>query len=82
MDKKQMISENIGGEVKKGLNIIRAVDQSNIILQEEPFNIYDILKHLARATRILLYEKDYDGEGYEIMETCVKRAEQLIKEVA
>lgn len=39
----------------------------------------DVLTKLIWATKYLLNEKSYDGHGYEQLEICVKRGEDILR---
>jgi len=73
-------------EVHKIINILMACKESipiepPVILEtaDKPYSIYDILKYLADAAWILLYKKDYDGDDYEEIEICHKKAREIIE---
>ena len=49
-------------------------------LKENPWSLKDVIIKLCEATEILLYQKDYDGKGYEEMEMSLKIARDYIKD--
>lgn len=46
---------------------------------EEPYPLSDVLQRLVDGSEYLLHEKSYDGDDYEEIGICVKRAKDIIK---
>lgn len=46
---------------------------------EEAWPLINVLEKLVEATNILLHKKSYDGHGWEDINHCVARGEQIIK---
>lgn len=44
----------------------------------QPWSLVDVLKKLVESTNILLHEKGYDGHGWEEMEICHNRGNEII----
>lgn len=59
--------------VKSFNNKIRS---KHILENNSAWSLRDVIKRLCKATDILLHEKDYDGQGYEEMELCLKLAKE------
>jgi len=57
--------------------IIKALE---LMENDKPYSLIDILQILADAANVLLHEKDYDRNGYEEIELCVKQARKLINQ--
>jgi hypothetical protein len=55
-------------------------EEENIMVKGAwPF--IDVLKKLVESADILLHKKDYDGHGWEQIEICFKRGQEIIKEL-
>ncbi len=45
---------------------------------DNPYPLHIVLEKLKWATNYLLHKKNYDGHGYEELNQCVRRAEEII----
>jgi len=55
----------------------RLTENSKILGEGTPWPARDVMTKLADAAEILLQRHDYDGHGYEQIESCVKQARIL-----
>ena len=53
----------------------------DILGNDKPYPLKDVLKTLIDAGEILLYKKDYDGYNYEEIKVCISRAKETIKDI-
>ena len=51
---------------------------NNILGLDNPYPLHIVLEKLKWATNYLLHKKNYDGHGYEELNQCVRRAEEII----
>lgn len=44
---------------------------------DKSWNTYDVITKLTEAANILLYDRNYDGHGWEEIEMCCKRGKEI-----
>ncbi len=49
---------------------------------DHPWNTYSVISKLVEAADILLHKKDYDGHGWEEIEICYKRGQEILKQIS
>lgn len=49
--------------------------------EDNPYSLRSVLEHLIWATKYLLHVKNYDGDRYEELGQCVRRAEEIRKSI-
>lgn len=49
--------------------------------EDNPYSLRSVLEHLIWAAKYLLHVKNYDGNRYEELGQCVRRAEEIRKSI-
>jgi len=62
---------------KKLLNFLVSNSYKTVV-DLEHYSVEDALRILARAADILLHEKDYDGQGYEVIQDCMETVDRKL----
>lgn len=63
---------------------LKLIDQQEILLSklekiqgmDQHWPLKDVLAKLIEAAEILLKEKDYDGHGWELIDTCIEKGKE------
>ena len=54
-------------------------DLNKLLSHDNPWPLNDVLKKLIEASEILLHDLNYDGDGWEKIDICKKRGEDIIE---
>jgi hypothetical protein len=79
MSKKKLYTEK--QTLHKENNISISLLPDNILRNDHPYSLSEVLKVLIEATDILLHEKDYDVHGLERYEYCYQLAKDIVAEL-
>jgi len=61
------------------LPVMRSLPIAEILGEDQPWPLTDVLKKLIEASEILLHKKNYDGHGWEEIRHAVEVAKQKVR---